>query len=273
MDKRGEEKIDMKRIFALAMVATAVATGCRTVPMTNRSQLMLSTAASENELGASAYVEYKQQTPPSADAAQQALLQRVGEAIKNAADEKTFEWEFTVLQSDTVNAFCLPGGKVAVYTGMMKLFANEAELACVVAHEVGHAIARHGGERTSWSYLQAIGTLGVSTWGNETAQTLYQVGSEYGVMLPYSRKHENEADLIGLYLMAKAGYDPKAAIDFWKRFNTGNSSKLDEILSTHPCDATRIANLSEHLPDAESLYSQCAEKRGFGVSFMGAGRQ
>ena len=171
-----------------------------------------------------------------------------------------------VLESDTVNAFCLPGGKVAVYTAMMKQFSNEAELACVVAHEVGHAIARHGGERTSWSYLQALGTLGISTLGNDTMQTIYGIGAEYGVMLPYSRMHENEADLIGLYLMAKAGYDPKAAVDFWKKFNTGNSSKLDEMLSTHPCDATRVENLSKHLEEAEALYAKAADKRGLGVA-------
>ena len=258
----------MKNIATLSILLAMFAAGCRTVPMTGRTQLIFSSAESENEQGAEAYKQYKQQTPPSTDAAQQAVLQRVGEAIKNASGETSFEWEFTVLESETVNAFCLPGGKVAVYTGMMKLFANEAELACVVAHEVGHAIARHGGERSSWSTLQSIGTLGVATYGNETAQTIYGIGSEYGVMLPYSRKHENEADLIGLYLMAKAGYEPKAAVDFWKRFDTGNSTKLDELLSTHPCDATRIANLSEHLAEAEELYSKCAEKRGFGESFM-----
>ena len=256
----------MKKSIVFALAALAAASGCRTVPMTGRSQLLLSSAASENELGASAYAEYKAQTPPAADSRQQALLQQVGEAIKNAADEKSFEWEFTVLQSDTVNAFCLPGGKVAVYTGMMEKFANEAELACVVAHEVGHAIARHGGERSSWSTLQSIGTLGISKWGNETAQKAYEIGSEYGVMLPYSRKHENEADLIGLMLMSKAGYDPKAAVDFWKRFGSGNSSKLDELLSTHPCDATRVANLSAHLAEAESLYAACAVKRGLGAT-------
>ena len=260
----------MKKIATYSLLIALAAVGCRTVPMTGRTQLMLSSADSENELGASAYAEYKRQTPPTGNAAQQALLQRVGEAIKNAADEKSFEWEFAVLESETVNAFCLPGGKVAVYTGMMKLFANEAELACVVAHEVGHAIARHGGERSSWSTLQSIGTLGVSTYGNETAQTIYGIGSEYGVMLPYSRKHENEADLIGLYLMAKAGYDPKAAVDFWKRFDTGNSTKLDELLSTHPCDATRVANLSDHLAEAQEIYEKCSEKRGFGESFMSA---
>ncbi len=258
----------MKNLALAAIAATLFAAGCRTVPMTERSQLMLSTESSEKELGATAYNDYKRETQPTTNAEQQALLQRVGNAIKDASDEKTFEWEFNVLESDTVNAFCLPGGKVAVYTGMMKYFSNEAELACVVAHEVGHAIARHGGERTSWSYLQALGTLGVSTLGNDTLQTIYGIGAEYGVMLPYSRLHENEADLIGLYLMAKAGYDPQAAVDFWKKFNTGNSSKLDEILSTHPCDATRVANLSQHLPEAQELYQQSKAKKGLGTSIV-----
>ena len=258
----------MKNLALAAMAATLLAAGCRTVPMTDRSQLMLSTESSEKQLGATAYNDYKRETQPTTNAEQQALLQRVGNAIKDASDEKTFEWEFNVLESDTVNAFCLPGGKVAVYTGMMKQFANEAELACVVAHEVGHAIARHGGERTSWSYLQALGTLGVSTLGNDTLQTIYGIGAEYGVMLPYSRLHENEADLIGLYLMAKAGYDPQAAVDFWKKFNTGNSSKLDEMLSTHPCDATRVANLSQHLPEAQELYQQSKAKKGLGTSIV-----
>lgn len=253
----------------LALAAIAVAAGCRTVPMSGRSQLMLSSASSENEMGATAYAEYKQQTRPVADAAVQALLQRVGTAIKDASGVTDFEWEFNVLESDTVNAFCLPGGKVAVYSGMMAQFANEAELACVVAHEVGHAIARHGGERSSWSTLQSIGTLGVSKWGNDTAQTIYGIGSQYGVMLPYSRLHENEADAIGMDLMAKAGYDPQAAVDFWKKFDTGNSSKLDELLSTHPCDATRVENLSKRLGEAKALYSKAAVKRGLGVAMRG----
>ena len=137
---------------------------------------MLSSDASEREMGATAYGEYKAQTKPSADASQQALLARVGAAVKDAAGDTGFEWEFTVLQSDEVNAFCLPGGKVAVYTGIMTKFANEAELACVVAHEVGHAIARHGGERMSWSQLQAIGTLGLSLVGcSDQVQQVYGI--------------------------------------------------------------------------------------------------
>ncbi len=255
------------RLIAFVSLALCAA-GCRTVPMTGRSQLMLSSSDSENSLGATAYSEYKQKSPPAKNAAQQQLLQRVGKAIAEASGETSFEWEFNVLQSDVVNAFCLPGGKVAVYTGIMPKFSNEAELACVVAHEVGHAIARHGGERQSWSYLQAAGSLGISLWGNDTAQTIYGIGSEYGVMLPYSRKHESEADLIGLYLMAKAGYDPHAAVSFWKRFGGGNSSVLDELMSTHPCDETRVADLSSHMAEAEKIYSKCASKRGLGVTLV-----
>ncbi|MBR0197374.1 MAG: M48 family metallopeptidase [Kiritimatiellae bacterium] len=252
--------------FMIIAVLAMISAGCRTVPGSGRTQLMLSTESSENEAGLTAYNEYKTKYKVATNTSQQKLLNQVGAAIKDAAGDTGFDWEFNVLESDTINAFCLPGGKVAVYTGIMPKFANEAEMACVVAHEVAHAIARHGGERQSWSYMQAIGSLGISCLGSSAANTLYELGSEYGVMLPYSRKHETEADLIGLDLMAKAGYDPKAAISFWKKFNTGNSSKIDELMSTHPCDDTRVADLSARLADAEAIYAKAANKKGLGVT-------
>ena len=257
-------------LLAAAAALAALATGCRTVPVTGRSQLMLSSDASEREMGATAYSEYKSQTKPSRDSSQQALLARVGAAVSEAAGDTGFAWEFTVLQSDEVNAFCLPGGKVAVYTGIMPKFSSEAELACVVAHEVGHAIARHGGERMSWTRLQAVGTLGLSLAGcGDMVQQIYGIGTQYGILLPYSRSHESEADLIGLYLMAKAGYDPRAAVTFWKKFGSGASSKLGELASTHPCDATRVKNLSDHMPEALEIYGRCEKKRGLGVAMSG----
>ena len=257
-------KIRVLLVLAALLLAAA---GCRTVPISGRKQFIVLTAGYENNLGASSYEEYKSKYKPTSNERQQAVLRRVGEALAQASGQTDFKWEFNVLDAAIENAFCLPGGKVAVYDGLMKRFANEAELACVVAHEVGHALARHGGERMSWGYLQKIGSLGLSKAGT-TAQTVYGIGTEYGVMLPYSRSHETEADLIGLQLMAKAGYDPKAAIDFWQKFGSdGSQDFLASITSTHPCGADRIAALEEHLDEARTIYEQSAEKRGMGVHF------
>lgn len=262
-----------RRAVALGAAAIAVAlalgAGCRSVPMTGRTQLMLSFEVNERAIGAAAYEEYKEKCGISSVPGQQELLQRVGQAIKNAAGEygENFEWEFNVLQSKTVNAFCYPGGKVAVLTGIMPKFANEAELAAVVGHEVAHAIARHGGERQSWGYLKAAGTFGLSIWGDSRAEEIYGIGTEYGVMLPYSRSHESEADLMGLLLMAKAGYNPRAAVSFWQRFGS-DTSIIDEFFSTHPGGGRRISDILEHMPEAEELYGRCSDKRGLGVKLI-----
>jgi metalloendopeptidase OMA1, mitochondrial len=239
--------------------------GCRSVPITGRNQLLLTTSGYENELGLTSYQESTQANPQTTNSKQQEVLDRIGKAIAKVAPENDFQWEFKVLQSKEVNAFCLPGGKVAVYTGMMPKFKNEAEMACVVAHEIGHALARHGGERLSWGYVNTACTLGVSEFFGETAADVFGVGSQYGVMLPFSRTHENEADLIGLYLMAKAGYEPRAAVDFWSRFGTGNGF---DFASTHPSDAKRVANLSAHQAEAAGYYNEATEKRGLGVAFV-----
>lgn len=258
--------MDARAWVAAAICAALCAAGCRTVPITERTQLMLSSDSSERALGAEGYAQYLEKCKVTSVASQQALLQRVGNAIKDAAGEygADFDWEFNVLESKTVNAFCYPGGKVAVLTGIMPKFANEAEMAAVVGHEVAHAIARHGGERMSWGYLQAIGTLGISLFGNGMAETIYGIGTEYGVMLPYSRSNESEADLIGLYLMAKAGYNPRAAVTFWERFGR-DTSIIEEFMSTHPGGGTRISDILEHMPEAERLYGECPDKKGLGV--------
>ncbi len=259
------KNVKIRVLLALVALLLAV-TGCRTVPVSGRTQFVVLTEGYENNLGASSYMEYKNKYKPTSNERQQAVLKRVGQALAKASGQTRYVWEFNVLESPIQNAFCLPGGKVAVYNGLMKKFKNEAELACVVAHEVGHAIARHGGERMSWGYLKTIGSLGFS-FANTTAQSVYGIGSEYGVMLPFSRSHETEADLIGLQLMAKAGYDPQAAIDFWQHFGSGSSDILSSITSTHPCDADRVAELSVQLDVARMLYDQCVEKRGLGVRF------
>ena len=259
-------------ILSLVVLTTGLCS-CRSVPVTGRSQFLLTTESYENSLGAESYEEYKAEYPVSTNAEYNAALERCGSAIKAVANDlggDDFEWEFTVLDSEIQNAFCLPGGKVAVYSGIMDGMNNEAELAFVVGHEIGHAIARHGGERMSRSILQSLGAVLVSAaFDNETIDAIYGTTTEIGVMLPYSRSNESEADKIGLILMARAGYDPSASYTFWKRFtnNAEGSSKLESILSTHPCDSDRIKAMEENEPAAREEYNKAATKYGFGKTF------
>ena len=260
----------MKLVKYLLPLAAAVAVaGCRSVPITDRTQLMLTTSEYENGLGVEAYSEYKTQYKASTNAQYNQALARCGKAIADVSDAKDFEWEFIVLEDETQNAFCLPGGKMAVYSDLIDLMNNEAELAFVVAHEIAHAVARHGGERISWGYLQSLGGVLVATGlQNDAADTIYGLGTDLAVMLPFSRSNESEADLIGLLLMAKAGYDPHASVQFWTRFGSNSSaSKLGNLMSTHPCDADRIAAMNENMPIAEKEYQKAASKKGYGVTF------
>ena len=249
-----------------ALCMLAFANSCRTVPFTGRHQLLLTSVSYENELGLTAYDEYKQQYPVSDNAQYNEVLARVGAALKRVAEQDDFEWEFVVLDSEIQNAFCLPGGKVAVFSGIMDIMNNEAELACVVGHEIGHAIARHGGERLSWGYLQTFGMLGLS-FASESAATIFGVGSEVGVVLPFSRKNESEADYIGLMLMAKAGYNPKAAVQFWKRFGTEKSA-VEAFFSTHPTGDRRIADLENTMNEALEVYRAVPGQRDFGEELI-----
>ncbi len=260
--------------FAVSMTVLMLA-GCRSVPYSERSQLLLTSSSYENQLGAEAYDEYKQKFPRSSDTEYNAALDRVGKAVSRAAKQNDFQWEFIVLEDETANAFCLPGGKVAVYSGIFPYMANEAELACVVAHEVAHAVARHSGERISWAQLQSLGAWAVNaSLQNDTIDAVYGIGTQFGVMLPFSRSNESEADRIGLILMARAGYDPRAAIAFWKKFGGGESrSRLAAWTSTHPGGAERIRDLEQELPAAEQEYRKAEVQRGYGASFSGKPRQ
>ncbi len=250
----------------------ALISGCQTVPMTERRQLLLISEQKENELGLAAWGEVMQQEQPSANEAWGAMVRRVGERIAAVAGRPDFEWEFKVIESDSMNAFCLPGGKVAVYTGILPVCRDEAGLAVVMSHEVGHAIARHGGERMSYQTAQNLGksAIGMVMQNQEEQKqlivmTAYGAASQYGVILPYSRRHELEADEIGLRLMAKAGYDPSVAPEFWERFSAmkqGDSPM--EFLSTHPSDASRAAALREQLPGAMTAYQAAAVQYGTG---------
>jgi predicted Zn-dependent protease len=269
------------RSITISFVATSamllfLVTGCSTVPVTGRSQLNLVSADQEMQLGLTSFDQLKTNTPINHDPAVNDLVQRVGKRIAAVAakDMPNAKWEFVVFESKEANAFCLPGGKVGVYTGILPITKDDAGLATVLGHEIGHAVAHHGANRISEAMVMQTGgeLLGtaVSTadprWTQAT-MLAYGAGSKYGRELPHSRQQESDADQIGLIYMAKAGYDPKAAVEFWKRFaeynkqhGGGDNSWLAGFLSTHPLDDVRIKDLEKHLPEAEKEYSKSQAK-------------
>lgn len=245
-------------------------TGCSTVPVTGRSQLNLVSSGQEMELGLSSFSQLKQELPISKDPQANALVQRVGKRIAAVADKDmpNAQWEFVVFESPEANAFCLPGGKVGVYSGILPITRDEAGLATVIGHEVGHAVAHHGAERMSEALVAEMGgqLLGSSLssadprW-QQAALLAYGVGAKVGRELPHSRGQELEADEIGLNYMARAGYDPEAALDFWKRFSAYNAQQggstpswAARFLSTHPVDEVRIERLQELMPTAKAAF-------------------
>jgi len=250
--------------------------GCRSAPMTGRRQMLLLPETQEVSLGLTSYQEIVAKEPASTNQAAIEMVERVGRRIAAVADKPEYQWEFRVIASDVQNAFCLPGGKVAVYEGILPVCENEAGLAVVMSHEVAHALARHGGERMSQSLAvdgvkQAVSyaTQKQDETRREILLKAYGVASEYGVILPYSRQHESEADHIGLMLMAKAGYDPSEAPRFWQRFAMAqDGNKPLEFLSTHPSDARRSSDLETLLPEAMKLYVSAPTRHGLGEGLV-----
>ena len=236
------------------------------------------------QLGADAYKQTLSEVKVSADPAVNAMVQRVGTRIAQAAmldseDAKKFQWEFTVIEDEnTVNAWCLPGGKVAVYTGIPKLTQNEAGLATVLGHEVAHATAHHGAERMT----QQMGLEGAqkvlasiletkSPTVSQGVMAALGVGAQLGVVLPFSRKQESEADHIGLVYMSRAGYDPKEALAFWQRMDQAmGSGGTPGFLSDHPVTKDRIADIENWIPEAAKQFGKAAEAGGAAVPVPGA---
>jgi predicted Zn-dependent protease len=255
-----------KNRFFLILLAWLVLAGCATTPYTGRKQVLMVSPQQEQSLGYQAFADIRRQSKAAQDPALQARVREVGERIARAASRPDFHWEFVVFQDDKMaNAFCLPGGKVGIYTGLFKYIHSDADLATVISHEVAHALARHAGERLSQGRLAQAGglalgiglsALGVSPGASQVAMQGYGLGTKVGVLLPYSRVQESEADHIGLILMAKAGYDPRSALQFWERFASGKKDKgqTPQFLSTHPSDANRIQNIKTFLPEAERYY-------------------
>jgi metalloendopeptidase OMA1, mitochondrial len=235
--------------------------GCATVPVTGRKQLLLLSESEETSLGLQSYQEVLSKEKLSTDPAGNALVQRVGARIA-AATGKSYPWEFKLVDKpDTINAFCLPGGKVVVYSGILPVTLDEDGLATVIGHEVAHAIARHGGERVSEGMLTNVGIEAVSAgMGAKDPQTVKTVtgllgaGLQVGVLLPFSRDQESEADHMGLVFMAKAGYRPEAAVGFWQRMASASKGAVPQFLSDHPSDATRIRQIQGWLPEARAAF-------------------
>jgi metalloendopeptidase OMA1, mitochondrial len=235
--------------------------GCATAPITGRRQLLLLSEGEETTLGLQSYQEVLAKEKLSADPAANALVQQVGARIA-AATGKDYQWEFKVVdKADTVNAFCLPGGKVVVYSGLLPVAQNADGLATVIGHEVSHAIARHGGERVSEGMLTNLGieavTAGMGVKDPNTVQMvsgLLGAGLAVGVILPFSRDQESEADHMGLVYMAKAGFQPEAALAFWKRMQAASQGAPPQILSDHPSDANRIQQIEGWLPEARAAF-------------------
>lgn len=242
------------------LVAATLLSACQTTA-TGRRQLILVSESDEAQLGLTAYEEVLKEVKLSTNAEQIAQVERVGKRIARAANRPDFKWEFKLIDDDkTVNAFCLPGGKIAVYSGLLAMAEGDAGLAAVIGHEVAHATLRHGGERMSQSQLVGLGEqaiiLGMSKKDPAVVNAVrgaYGIGAKVGVLLPYSRTHETEADKMGLFLMARAGYHPREAVEFWKRMGAGAAGGI-EFLSTHPLPATRVADLEKSLPLAMKEY-------------------
>ena len=251
--------------------------GCRTTPITHRRQVLLVPESQEIQMGVTAYDDVKTKNKISTNAKYKEVVDRVGQRLAQAAASQklgtNFQWEFVVIADQTQNAFCLPGGKVAFYEGILPVCQNEAGVAVVMSHEISHALARHGGERMSQQLevqgagkiLQAV-TKKAAPDKEEIFLTVYNAGAKYGFVLPYSRKHESEADEMGIHLLAEAGYDPNEAPKFWERFAASHKGATpQEFLSTHPSDDRRAAALRALLPKALEEYEAAPAKYGVGV--------
>ncbi len=243
-----------------AALIILIITGC-TTSVTGRKQFIMTSAGDETQMGLQAFNQMKKEVPISTNPQYKSLVERVGAKIAEQAKDRMpdAKWEFVVFESKEANAFCLPGGKIGIYTGILPLTQNEAGLAAVIGHEVAHASNRHGGERMSQAAAVQTATAVAGQVVSEqySAVTMVALGGlgKVGIELPFSRAHESEADHVGLLYMAKAGYDPEEAVRFWERFSKANASAPQqmELLRTHPVDAKRIADLKGWMPEAKAV--------------------
>lgn len=262
------------KIASGLMLILFIVYSCASVPLTGRKQLNLLPESEMVSMALTSYDEFLKENPLSTNVQETKMVKEVGakiaEAVKtyltnnNMADRiKDYNWEFNYVQNDEPNAWCMPGGKVVVYSGIMTYAKSDAMLAVVLGHEIAHAVARHGNERMSQGLLIQMGGTALDVALKEKPaetralfQQAYGVGSQIGIALPYSRQHESEADKMGLIFMAMAGYNPEVAIQFWENMASAGGVKPPELLSTHPSDQTRINNLKAFMPEALKYYKR-----------------
>lgn len=263
-------------VLSVPLASTSFSS-CRTVPITGRKQLVLASESAIVNESSLQYQQFVKEMPHCTDAAKVERVNRVCRRIADAADaylrehnmdDNLMNWQFTLIADRRVNAFCMPGGKIVIFTGILPLCQTDAELATVISHEVSHAIARHSNERISQEMLRRMGGMALSLslpkmrYSTRRAIIdLYGLGSTLLVSLPYSRSHEYEADEMGLVFMAMAGYDPRAAVSFWKKMSEQGGKNPPEFLSTHPSDVNRIANIEKFMPTALKYYHPSTQNK------------
>ncbi len=265
-------KKKMVRPFLLLLAFALLVAACATVPLTGRRQLSLIPDSQMNDMSFQQYDQVLAESQLSTNTNQVAMIKRVGARIQKAVEQymadngysgnlEGYAWDFNLIESDQINAWCMPGGKVAFYTGILPLCQNDTGVAVVMGHEIAHAIAEHGAERMSHGLVVQMGGIALNEAVKnkpEETQALYMqafaVGSQFGAMLPFSRQHESEADHMGLIFMAMAGYNPQEAPKFWERMAAAGGQKPPEFMSTHPADETRVRQLNEWMPEAMKYY-------------------
>ncbi len=266
-------KTAVKTMLLATLGLTFAAAGCSEVGITGRSQLTLVPDSIINSMSLQQYSQFISENKVSADAIKSDMVTRCGERIVAAVDEfcrqhmernpfAGYQWEFNLVEDDTVNAFAMPGGKVVVYTGLLPVAQGETGLAVVMGHEIAHVFANHGNERMTQGLLVQMGGIAVDQALKDKPEatkslftTSYGLGTQIALMLPFSRLHESEADRLGMIFMALAGYDPHEAVPFWQRMGEqGGGARPPEILSTHPAPETRIQDIQNLLPEAMEHY-------------------
>jgi predicted Zn-dependent protease len=267
-----EQKLSQKNVKIGCLLLIVLFYSCSTVPLIGRKQVSLLPESNMVEMSLTNYSQFLKDNKLSTNKTQADMIKRVGARVSVAVEKylqdngftdriADFKWEFNLVENSEANAWCMPGGKVVFYSGIIPLAKNDAGIAVVMGHEIAHAVARHGNERMSQQMLQQLGGIALSeaikTKSEQTQaifQSAYGLGSQYAVMLPYSRLHEYEADKLGLIFMSMAGYDPHEAMSFWERMAANSTAKMPELLSTHPVEQNRIEAIRNFLPEAMKYY-------------------